>query len=248
MGALSELRVVVVDDEALARERLRQLLADCGVSQVHCLADGQSALAWLAQHPADVLLLDVSMPGLDGMAVARQLRQRPLQPQLVFSTAHDHFAVEAFELNAADYLLKPVRRERLEQALQKALARCGGQAEAPSFTVRQRGRLLTVPFADARYLKAELKYVTLVTPDNEYLLDEALVTLEQRLGGLALRIHRNCLVMRHAVQELRRSGLDGDEQWVIRLRDVADPLPVSRRQIPAIKSALSAAPPLRTIT
>ncbi|OHX12184.1 LytR/AlgR family response regulator transcription factor [Chromobacterium sphagni] len=249
MGALSQLRVVVVDDEAPARERLNQLLADCGVSRTHSLADGQSALAWLAQHPADVVLLDISMPGLDGMAVARQLKLQPLAPQLIFSTAHDHFAVEAFELNAADYLLKPVRRERLEQALQRALARCGGQEEAPSFTVRQRGRLLTVPFTDVRYLKAELKYVTLVAQNGEYLLDEALVTLEQRLGGAVLRIHRNCLVMRHAVQELRRSGGDGsEEQWVIRLRDVAAPLPVSRRQIHAIKDALGASPSLRTIT
>ncbi|VEB39887.1 Sensory transduction protein lytR [Chromobacterium violaceum] len=163
MGALSALRALVVDDEALACDRLRQLLADCGVEQVDCLADGQAALDWLARHPVDVLLLDISMPGLDGISLARQLRQQALAPALVFSTAHDHFAVEAFELDAADYLLKPVRRERLEQALRRALARRQGQPQT-SFTVRQRGRLLNVPFADARYLKAELKYVTLVTP------------------------------------------------------------------------------------
>ncbi|AAQ57886.1 LytR/AlgR family response regulator transcription factor [Chromobacterium violaceum] len=239
MGALSALRALVVDDEALACDRLRQLLADCGVEQVDCLADGQAALDWLARHPVDVLLLDISMPGLDGISLARQLRQQALAPALVFSTAHDHFAVEAFELDAADYLLKPVRRERLEQALRRALARRQGQPQT-SFTVRQRGRLLNVPFADARYLKAELKYVTLVTPDSEYLLDDALVALEQRLGDSALRIHRNCLVMRHAVQELCRGGEnDGDEQWIVRLRDIPAPLPVSRRQIHALRAALS---------
>ncbi|WP_046156037.1 LytR/AlgR family response regulator transcription factor [Chromobacterium vaccinii] len=238
MGAVSALRALVVDDEALACERLRQLLADCGVEEVHCLADGKTALDWLACHPVDVLLLDISMPGLDGIALARQLRQQALAPALVFSTAHDHFAVEAFELDAADYLLKPVRRERLEQALQRAQARREGRQQ-PSFTVRQRGRLLNVPFADARYLKAELKYVTLVTSDNEYLLDDALVALEQRLGESALRIHRNCLVMRHAVQELCRGDDGGDEQWIVRLRDIPTPLPVSRRQIHALRAALS---------
>ncbi|AUH53071.1 DNA-binding response regulator [Chromobacterium sp. ATCC 53434] len=248
MDAVSELRVVVVDDEMLARERLRQLLADNGVGQVQCLEDGQAALDWLARHPADVVVLDISMPGLDGIEVARLLRRQPLSPQLIFSTAHDHFAVEAFELDAADYLLKPVRRERLAEALRRALTRCGNQASMPGFTVRQRGRLLNVPFSEARYLKAELKYVTLVSRDGEYLLDDALVALEQRLGDAVLRIHRNCLVMRHAVQELRRSGNGGDEQWVVRLRDIAEPLPISRRQIHAIKAALAAAPTLRTIT
>ncbi|AXE29891.1 DNA-binding response regulator [Chromobacterium phragmitis] len=238
MGAVSGLRVLVVDDEALARERLRQLLADCGVADIHGLEDGRSALGWLEAHPVDVLLLDISMPDLDGMALARQLRQRTLPPALVFTTAHDHFAVEAFELDAADYLLKPVRRERLEQALQKAQARREGK-RAAGFTVRQRGRLLHVPLADARYLKAELKYVTLVTPNGEYLLDDALVALEQRLGEEALRIHRNCLVMRHAVQELFRGEGGAEEHWLVRLRDIPTPLPVSRRQIHALRAALS---------
>ncbi|POZ60863.1 DNA-binding response regulator [Chromobacterium alticapitis] len=239
------MRVLVVDDEHLARERLRQLLADLGVVQVHCQGDSQAAQDWLVRHPADVALLDIGMPGRDGMALARQLRQLPLPPQLIFSTAHDHYAVEAFELNAADYLLKPVRRERLAEALRRAQARLGGRDETPCFVVRQRGRMVNVPFGEARYLKAELKYVTLVTRDGEYLLDEPLVALEQQLGDTVLRIHRNCLVMRDAVQELSQTG---DEQWQIRLRDIAEPLPVSRRQIHAIKAALAPAGSVRTIT
>ncbi|QEL57202.1 LytR/AlgR family response regulator transcription factor [Chromobacterium paludis] len=245
MGDLSRLRVLVVDDELLARERLRQQLTDLGVLQVHCQGDGQAALDWLTRHPADVALLDICMPGQDGMALARQLRQLPQAPQLIFSTAHDEYAVEAFELNAADYLLKPVRRERLAEALRRALARVGARLEAPCFVVRQRGRLLHVPLSEARYLKAELKYVTLVTRDGEYLLDEPLVALEEQLGEAVLRIHRNCLVMREAVQELT---LAGDEQWQIHLRDIDAPLAVSRRQIPALKRALAGSSVVRTIT
>ncbi|OHX11106.1 hypothetical protein BI343_05900 [Chromobacterium amazonense] len=245
MGDLSRLRVLVVDDETLARERLRQLLGDLGVTQVHCQADSQTALDWLARHPVDVVLLDIGMPGRDGMALARHLRQQALPPQLIFSTAHDHYAVEAFELNAADYLLKPVRRERLAEGLRRAEARCGNPDAPPCFVVRQRGRLLNVPFSEVRYLKAELKYVTLVTRSAEYLLDEALVALEQRLGDAALRIHRSCLVMRDTVQELSQTAVD---QWQIKLRDIDQPLPVSRRQIPAIKSALASRHALRTIT
>lgn len=241
MGAVSALRVLVVDDEELARLRLRQLLQDCGVAAVHCVGDGRAALAWLQQQTVDLVLLDVSMPGMNGMTLARQLRQQALPPQLAFSTAHDHFAVEAFELDAADYLLKPVRRERLQQALQRAASRLGQPAAAAAFTVRQRDRMLSVPFAEARYLKAELKYVSLVTPSAHYLLDESLVLLEQRLGDAALRIHRNCLVMRHALQELSRRGEEGEEQWVVRLRDLPEALAVSRRQLHAIKSALAAA-------
>ncbi|UTH75880.1 LytTR family DNA-binding domain-containing protein [Chromobacterium sp. IIBBL 290-4] len=247
MGAVNGLKVLVVDDEALACERLLQLLADCGVEEAHGLTDPQAVAAWLDRHPADVVLLDISMPGMDGMTLARQLGQRPQAPALVFSTAHEQFAVEAFELNAADYLLKPVRRARLEEALQRAAQRRAGRP-ALSFSVRLRDRVLSIPLEDARYLKAELKYVTLVTHNGEYLLDEPLVTLEKQLGDAVLRIHRNCLVMRGAVQELRKQAGSGEELWVIRLRDIDVPLPVSRRQIPAIKSALGKASFIRTIT
>jgi two-component system response regulator AlgR len=200
--------------------------------------DAATASHWL-DATVDVLLLDISMPGISGVELARSLRQLPLVPQLVFTTAHEQYAVDAFELDAADYLLKPVRLERLRQALEKAAARCGKRPVIEAhFTVRHRDRLLNIPFSAVRYLKAEQKYISLVTADGEYLLDDSLVALEQRLGDSVLRIHRNCLIMRHALQELLRLGDAEEELWGVRLRDIAQPLAVSRRQLPAIRAGL----------
>jgi two-component system response regulator AlgR len=239
MGALNGLRVLVVDDEPLARERMVGQVAQCGATTVAALADAKAASQWLARQMVDVLLLDISMPGISGVELARRLRQLPLAPQLVFTTAHEQYAVDAFELDAADYLLKPVRLERLRQALEKAAQRCGKRPVIEAhFTVRHRDRLLNIPFSAVRYLKAEQKYISLVTADDEYLLDDSLVALEQRLGDCVLRIHRNCLVMRHALQALLRLGEGADEQWGVSLRGIAQPLLVSRRQLPAIRAAL----------
>jgi len=239
MGTVNGLRVLVVDDEPLARERMVGLVAQCGATTVATLGDAAAASHWLERQTVDVLLLDISMPGISGVELARRLRQLPLAPQLVFTTAHEQYAVDAFELDAADYLLKPVRLERLRQALEKAAIRCGKRpAIEAHFTVRHRDRLLNIPFSDVRYLKAEQKYISLVTADGEYLLDDSLVALEQRLGDSVLRIHRNCLVMRHALQALLRLGDAVDEQWGVRLRDIAQPLAVSRRQLPAIRAGL----------
>lgn len=239
MGTVSKLRVLVVDDEPLARERMVGQLAQCGATVAAALGDAMAASHWLERQAVDVVLLDISMPGLSGVELARRLRQQLLSPQLIFTTAHEQYAVDAFELDAADYLLKPVRLERLRQALDKAARRCGSKpAIEAHFTVRHRDSLLNIPFSAVRYLKAEQKYISLVTVDGEYLLDDALVALEQRLGESVLRIHRNCLVMRHAVQELLRTGAAPDEQWAIRLQDITQPLPVSRRQLPALRASL----------
>ncbi len=239
MGALDRLRVVVVDDEPPARDRMVALVAQCGARAVAALDDSQDALRWLERHPADVLLLDISMPGMNGLELAQKLRTQPLVPQVVFTTAHENHAVDAFELDAVDYLLKPVRLERLRQALERAARRCGeAPAPEPHFSVRHRDRMLLVPFSDVRYLKAELKYVTLVTASDEYLLDESLTSLESRLPDIVLRIHRNCLVMRHAVLRIERIGPPQDEQWMVFLRDMPQPLPVSRRQLSALRMAL----------
>jgi two-component system response regulator AlgR len=239
MGTVNGLRVLVVDDEPLARERLIGQVAQCGATTVAALGDAETASHWLARYSVEVLLLDISMPGISGVELARSLRQLPLVPQLVFTTAHEQYAVDAFELDAADYLLKPVRLERLHQALEKAAVRCGKRpAIEAHFTVRHRDRLLNIPFSAVRYLKAEQKYISLVTSDGEYLLDDSLVALEQRLGDSVLRIHRNCLVMRHALQELLRLGDGVEEQWGVRLRDIAQPLAVSRRQLSAIRAGL----------
>ncbi|HNG78191.1 MAG TPA: LytTR family DNA-binding domain-containing protein [Burkholderiaceae bacterium] len=226
------LRVLIVDDEELARLRLRTLLADCVDPPVTVAGEAGSAAAalqWLAQQRADVLLLDIRMPGLDGLQLAQRLRAQPRAPALIFVTAHPEHALAAFEVQAIDYLTKPVRRARLQEALQRAAHWLQREAPAPSafgaltvlslptaagasgaaptggvIVVHDRGERLRVPLAEVLYLKAEAKYVTLRTAARSYLLDETLAELEQRLDGGFVRVHRNALVAVAAVRALER--------------------------------------------
>lgn len=256
-----QLRVLVVDDEELARLRLRQLVGDCTdpvASVVGEAANAVQALAWFATQTCDLVLLDVQMPGRDGTQLAAELKRLREPPAVVFVTAHAEHALRAFDLEAVDYLTKPVRRERLHAALQRVAQRLALQrgsagmpaasaAEAPVIIVTDRGRLVRVPVAEALYFKAELKYVTLRTAAHTYVLDEALADLEQRLGDRFLRVHRNALVARHAVRALERRAMagegdeDGGESWAVCMAPVDEWLAVSRRQVAAVREALVAA-------
>ncbi|MEP7100316.1 MAG: LytTR family DNA-binding domain-containing protein, partial [Burkholderiales bacterium] len=208
---MTALRVLVVDDEELARLRLRGLVHDSvepKASVVGEAANAAQALAWLAGNICDLILLDVQMPGRDGMQLAAELKRQPAPPAVVFVTAHAQHALHAFDLDAVDYLTKPVRRERLHAALRRVAQRLALQRgaapvpapteadDAPAIVVTDRGRVLRVPLAEVLYFKAELKYVTLRTAEHTYVLDEALSDLEQRLGERFLRVHRNALVAR----------------------------------------------------
>lgn len=245
------LRALIVDDEHLARLRLRTLLQDCTEPAVQVVAeagDANTALAWLQSHDdCDLALLDIRMPGRDGMQLAAALRSLPQPPAVVFVTAHGHHALRAFDLDAVDYLTKPVTRERMQAALRRVVLRrwpIESQPQPlqdePVLVVSDRGRVLRVPVAQVLVLKAELKYVTLRTADASHLLDDSLTDLERRLGPGFIRIHRNALVAARAVRELRRQG-DGDEGWAVRVAPIDEWLPVSRRQLPAVREAL--APP-----
>lgn len=225
------LRVALVDDEELARLRLRTLLADCIAPAARVVAEWPSAVAalqGLTQTRCDLLLLDIHMPGLDGLHLAERLRAWPEPPAVVFVTAHAEHALAAFDVQALDYLTKPVRRARLQQALARVAALRpawvptepggdGGDTPAPGvvpsgatadaapvIVVHERGELLRVPVAEVLYLKAELKYVTLRTAARSYLLDDSLADLEERLSGHLLRVHRNALVVPRAVRALER--------------------------------------------
>lgn len=257
------LRVLLVDDEELARFRLRGLVHECldpKATVVGEAANAAQAMAWLATASCDLLLLDVQMPGRDGTQLAADLRQRRDAPAVVFVTAHAQHALRAFDLEAVDYLTKPVRRERLQSALQRVAQRLAllrpiataspASAEADdaaAIVVTDRGRVVRVPLGEVLYFKAELKYVTLRTADHTYVLDEALSDLEQRLGDRFLRVHRNALVARNAVRALERRTLpaDGEEEsgegWAVRMAPVDEWLAVSRRQVAAVREALVAA-------
>jgi two-component system, LytTR family, response regulator AlgR len=241
---VSALRVFIADDEAPARERLKELLADLAAELptrvVGEAPNGLEAVARLPDSGAQVLLLDIEMPGMGGLEVARHLAGLPGGPAVVFVTAHDRHAVEAFELNALDYLVKPVRAARLAAALSKAstagppprgqLARAAVQPRE-YLSVTERNRILLVPVRDIVYLRAEQKYVTLRTRAGEHLIEESLVALEREFAGRLVRVHRNCLVARGAVRGFER-GAGGDEEsnWNVVLEGVAERVPVSRRQ------------------
>ncbi len=238
------LRVFIADDETPARERLKELLADIAAELptvvVGEAASGLDAVAQLPESRAQVLLLDIEMPGMRGLEVARHLSGLELAPAVIFVTAHDRHAVEAFELNALDYLLKPVRAARLAAALKKAstdgppareqLAKAAAQARE-YLSVTERNRIHLVPVRDVVYLRAELKYVTLRTRAGEHLIEESLVALEREFAERFVRVHRNCLVARTAVRGFERSAEGGDEpHWNVVLEGVPERLPVSRRQ------------------
>lgn len=245
------LKALIVDDEALARSRLRTLLAECPTPQVQVAGEAATAaqaMLLLPQQAFDVALLDIHMPGADGMALARSLRSLPQPPCIVFVTAHAEHAVQAFEIEAVDYLTKPVRLSRLTLALQKVERALrlrqqeSGAGAAPEFlTIQDRGRTERVPLMEVAYLKAELKYVTVRTASRSYILDASLSELEERHGQHFLRIHRNALVARRLVRALEKHFDDEEgEGWAVRLQGVDEPLAVSRRQLGAVRELLSA--------
>ena len=245
------LKVLIVDDEPLARDRLRALLSDIAgqmpTEVVGESANGLLALDVLRQMPVDVVLADIRMPGMDGIELASHLGRLEKPPAVIFTTAFDNYAVQAFDLNAVDYLLKPVRTQRLLAALQKVpgpqpdvalLAGIGHEVRGGGRThlsCHERGRLLLVPIGEVLYFKADLKYVTARTVEREYLLDEALTHLESEFADRFLRLHRAVLVAKNALAGFEKAAGDDAEAygWAL-LRGVPEKLPVSRRQwVPA---------------
>jgi two-component system response regulator AlgR len=245
---MDSLQILVVDDEPLARSRLRTLLADCRAPAATVAGEAGNAteaMEALRRRGFDALLLDVRMPGADGLALAQALRGLPQEPAIVFVTAHAEHAVAAFELEAVDYLTKPVRLERLQTALQKVerqlAARRSAAPEAQDMLVIQdRGRTERVPVSEILYFKAELKYITVRTAARSYILDASLSELEERHGPQFLRIHRNALVARRAVRALEKhDDPEEGEGWAVRLTGIDELLAVSRRQLTTVREALT---------
>ncbi len=248
------LRVVIVDDEPLARGRLKSLVSECDRPRCAVVAECASAdelQAALAHGHADCVLLDIQMPGVTGLEWAAKLKASAAhQPAIVFVTAHDQHALRAFELEAADYLTKPVRKERLQAALERVMRQ---RQTAPSgdgqgtLVASERGRVVRIRIDEVVYLRAEAKYVNLRTIDRSWVLDESLTELENRLGDAArfIRIHRNAVVSSTAITALEKReaaslGEEGlDATWAVHIEGVNEWLAVSRRQLPAVKDALN---------
>ena len=242
------LQVLVVDDEPLARSRLRTLLGDCTAPSARVggeAANATQAMELLRRNPFDAILLDIRMPGADGLALAKAMRMLANPPAIIFVTAHAEHAVEAFELEAADYLTKPVRLERLQMALLKverssiALRGIQPEAQLEALVIQDRGRTERVPLTEVLYFKAELKYVTVRTAARSYILDASLSELEDRYAAQFMRVHRNALVARNALRALEKhDDPDEGEVWAVRLNGIEEMLAVSRRQLSAVRDAL----------
>ena len=257
--------ILIVDDEPVARSRLRELLADLAPDFPHRIVgeapNAPEALSQIEVAQPQIVLLDIQMPGMTGIELARHISVRaqsaesPRQmPLIIFVTAYDEFAVDAFEVRAIDYLLKPVRAERLGQALRRALTRLPSEhaqqidelAAATNtrrrhLSVHERGRVILVPLEQVIYLKAELKYITVRTKEREYLIEESLTALEEEFSDRFVRIHRNALVARPSIAGFERVQPQGDTEggdpyWQVVLRDVTERLPVSRRQWSIVKN------------
>ena len=242
------LKVLLVDDEALARARLKTLLGDC-VEPVTVLqgeaANAADAMTLLKRISVDVVLLDINLPGANGIALAQVLRESPNPPAVVFITAHSEHAVEAFELEAVDYLTKPVRLERLQAALQKVerfrAAQLGSKlpSEDEMLVIQERGHTERIPLSEVLYFKAELKYVTVRTAQRSYILDGSINELEEKYNAQFMRIHRNAIIARRSVRALvKHVDPQEGEGWAVRLADVQELLFVSRRQVGAVREAL----------
>jgi len=243
------MKILIVDDEAPARDRLARMLDEeegcvvCGEA-----ASGREALELSALLLPDVLLLDIRMPGMDGLEAAQHLQSMEQPPAVIFTTAYNEYAVQAFETHAVDYLLKPVRRERLADALQHArlLSRVQVNAlrdanEEPVSRRRicasVRGSLQLIEVDDIRYFQADQKYVSVVTPDSEILIEETLKALEEEFAERFVRIHRNALVARRYITGLER---DDEGHGRVQLSGMASTLEVSRRHIAEIRRLVKA--------
>ena len=237
------LKVLIVDDESPARERLKSLLAEMAeVRVVGEAVSGAEALALTHDLSPDIVLLDVRMPGIDGLEAARHLALLDEPPAVIFTTAYDEYAVEAFEAHAVGYLLKPVRKEQLATAVVRAgrltraqlqkLAAAGGEARRSHIAARHREGLKLIPVEEVQYFLADQKYTTVRHVHGEDLIEDSLRLLEGEFGAAFVRIHRNALV---AVKYLEAIERNPEGQHFVRLRGCAAPLAVSRRMAGELK-------------
>lgn len=242
------LKVFIVDDEPPARNRLKELITDCASQFPLCIVgeagNGQEALDKLAIEPAEVVLMDIRMPQMDGIELARHLNKLEHPPVIIFTTAYDSYAIKAFEQRAIDYLLKPIRLGRLFDALSRARDAVPIRTEVlmelmpeprTHFSVHERGKILLIPIADVLYLRAEMKYVTVRTVAREYLIEESLTLLEKEFAARFVRIHRSCLVAKAAIAGFEKGGDEGESEWLMKLKGQEEKLPISRRLWSAVR-------------
>lgn len=241
------MNILIVDDEPLARQRLSGLLKDLnGYQTCGEAANGNEALEIAQEIKPDIILLDIRMPGMDGLETATHLNRMSKPPAIIFTTAYSDHALQAFETHAVDYLLKPIKQERLEEALLSAKRLTRPQLKElknpdelgtvrTNICVKIRGSLELIPIDDIRYFMADHKYVTLRTHDHEHLIEESLKSLEEEFGHLFTRIHRNALVADQFMLGLEKNS---DGHCVVVIKDIEEKLEISRRHLPHVRKKI----------
>jgi two-component system, LytTR family, response regulator AlgR len=233
------LKILIADDETPARNRMRDLLGDIEhVTVVAEAKNGKDAIDLAQSTNPDVMLLDIRMPIMDGIEAAQHAQKLVPKPYIIFTTAFDAYAIKAFDLNAIDYLLKPIRLERLQTAINKAHALKPLPLDAlrplqknrSHLSIHERGRVLLVPVEKIIFLRAELKYITVRTAEREYLIEESLTNLETEFGERFIRLHRNCLVAPQFIAGYEKRTIDEESQWVAIFKEIPETVTVSRRQ------------------
>jgi len=241
------MKILIIDDEPLARQRLRSVIDEIAIGSVAGDAgNGEQALKLCQQLQPDVVLLDIRMPGMDGIEAAHHINKLPSPPAIIFTTAYDDYAISAFETHAVDYLLKPIRKERLAEALTAAkrltraqlleLQRNGDTHEQRQhISARLGGELRLIPLDDICYLQAEHKYVTVRYGQGTVLIEESLKSLEEEFPEVFLRVHRNALVSLRYIASLEKERGGGHH---IKLRGIEETLEVSRRHLPNVRKVM----------
>lgn len=241
------MKILIIDDEPLACQRLHSVIDELGSGTVVAEGNnGEQAVALCQQHQPDVVLLDIRMPGMDGIEAAHHINKLATPPAVIFTTAYDDYAIPAFETHAVDYLLKPIRKERLNEALgaarrltraqlQELERSAAGTDQRQHISARLGGELRLIPVTDIRYLQAEHKYVTVRYGQGTVLIEESLKSLEEEFPTEFLRIHRNALVALRYIAALEKDRSGGHH---IKLRDVPEILEVSRRHLPNVRQVI----------
>jgi two-component system response regulator AlgR len=217
------MKILIVDDESLARQRMRDLLSDLGETEiVGEAANGSEAIEKSVTLKPDLLLVDIRMPVMDGLEAAMHLQGMENPPKIIFTTAYDQHALEAFEVNAIDYLLKPIRKERAADT----------KSSRSHISVHMRGRITLIPVSDIIYFIADNKYVTVRTATEQHLIEESLVSLEEEFSDRFLRIHRSSLVNTEYLRGMEKNTAG---HWRVLMKDIDEKLVVSRRHTPQVR-------------
>ena len=242
------MKILIVDDEQLARQRLLHMLSS---SSNHTIvgeaANGEQALTLAQNLKPDLVFMDIKMPGMDGLEAATYINQLENPPAIIFTTAFSEHALSAFDSNAVAYLLKPIKQDQLDQAIQSSsrlnrakitqLKNDENPNSRSKICVKIRGSLELVPIEDIIYFKADQKYITLRTEDHEYLIEESLKALESEFENCFTRIHRNALVAEHFINGLQKNELG---HVSLSFKYIDDLLEVSRRHLPMVRKMLKA--------